>query len=342
MWNIENQLFDDFDDSATFAGTAVVANPGLVDNASLVDVTPLVSGAAYQDVDTVAADGFFTQTTFKGAFGSDNWLDGWSALSDVMMEMNCIAGDFNGDGVVNVVDVVQMVSVILENNLGYNECADINNDGVLNVVDAVNVVNIILGTREKANVGNDATEAKIIINNNSIAIESNGLVQGLQMVLSHKGDFSIDLADTYVANYVTKDNITSLVIVTDGSTSITDVATFEGDNVKIESSFAVNSSASEVAIEDIEVVADFELKLAGPNPFNPSTNLEIVIAEAGFVSVNVYNVLGQKVATLVNGYMEASAGHSITWNAGNLASGVYIVQAVAAGDIATQKVMLIK
>ena len=100
MWNIENQLFDDFDDSATFAGTAVVANPGLVDNASLVDVTPLVSGAAYQDVDTVAADGFFTQTTFKGAFGSDNWLDGWSALSDVMGEaanVNTLCGDITED-----------------------------------------------------------------------------------------------------------------------------------------------------------------------------------------------------------------------------------------------------
>ena len=130
--------------------------------------------------------------------------------------------------------------------------------------------------------------------------------------------------------------------MTDGSTGLTDIATFEGENVKVESSYAVNSSASEVSIENVAVLADFELKLAGPNPFNPSTNLEIVIAEAGFVSVNVYNVLGQKVATLVNGYMEASAGHSITWNAGNLASGVYIVQAVTAGDIATQKVMLIK
>ena len=105
MWNIGDQLFNDFglDDSnhlenpSTFAGNAVVANPGLVDNASLVDVTPLASGAAYQDVDTVAADGFFTQTTFKGAFGSDNWLDGWSTLSDVMGEATDAPGALCGD-----------------------------------------------------------------------------------------------------------------------------------------------------------------------------------------------------------------------------------------------------
>ena len=65
--------------------------------------------------------------------------------------------------------------------------------------------------------------------------------------------------------------------------------------------------------------------------------------EAGFVSVNVYNVLGQKVATLVDGYMEANnAGHLVNFNAGHLASGVYLVRAVTAGEVSTQKLMLLK
>jgi len=58
--------------------------------------------------------------------------------------------------------------------------------------------------------------------------------------------------------------------------------------------------------------------------------------------VNIYNILGQEVATLVDGYMEASTGHSVTWDASNLASGVYLVRAATAGQVSTQKLMLLK
>ena len=61
------------------------------------------------------------------------------------------------------------------------------------------------------------------------------------------------------------------------------------------------------------------------------------------VSVNVYNVLGQKVATLVDGYMDANiSGHIVNFNASHLASGVYLVQAIFADKVATQKLMLLK
>ena len=59
---------------------------------------------------------------------------------------DCLVGDANGDGIVNVVDIVQMVSIILDNDSGYNACGDSNNDGILNVVDIVAVVSIILGS----------------------------------------------------------------------------------------------------------------------------------------------------------------------------------------------------
>ena len=59
---------------------------------------------------------------------------------------SCILGDANNDGIVNVVDVVLMVSLILDSNSAYNECGDVNDDGILNVVDIVAVVSIILGS----------------------------------------------------------------------------------------------------------------------------------------------------------------------------------------------------
>ena len=131
------------------------------------------------------------------------------------------------------------------------------------------------------------------------------------------------------------------MLVSDKSHSITDIATFNGD-IKVESIHVANQSG-DVMVEQVIELTSINVNVVGPNPFNPSTQLSIAMPESGFLSVNVYNLLGQKVATLVDNYMEANtAGHIINFNAGNLASGVYIVQAVTANDIASQKIMLMK
>ena len=83
--------WDDFDEDTdgSWTGTYVMESAGLaytVDANGLpatLDVTPPMNGVAYQDVDTVIEDDFFVQTDYKGAFSSDeNWLDGWSYLSE--------------------------------------------------------------------------------------------------------------------------------------------------------------------------------------------------------------------------------------------------------------------
>ena len=57
------------------------------------------------------------------------------------------AGDLNLDGIINILDVIEMVSLILENS-DYNELADINSDGSVDVVDVIQIVNIILTGNE--------------------------------------------------------------------------------------------------------------------------------------------------------------------------------------------------
>ena len=56
-------------------------------------------------------------------------------------------GDSNGDGSLNVLDVVLLVNIILDSSLPYDACSDMNSDGSLNVLDVVLLVNIILGTQ---------------------------------------------------------------------------------------------------------------------------------------------------------------------------------------------------
>jgi len=252
---------------------------------------------------------------------------------------NAVSGDLNSSGVVNVADVVYLVNYILGATTLDVSCGDINDDGDVNVSDVVGMINLILADRLYANI--DASESKLIISGDSLRLESNGFVQGIQLTLSHGSKFEIELVDAFVSEYLTEYNQTILIIATDGSDSITDIATYTGDMV-VESVHVVNQTG-DVAVEQVIEISGVEINVVGPNPFNPSTQLSIAVPEAGFVSVNVYNVLGQKVATLVDGYMDAnSAGHVVNFNAEHLASGVYLVQAVSAGDISTQKLMLVK
>ena len=78
-----------------------------------------------------------------------------------------------------------------------------------------------------------------------------------------------------------------------------------------------------------------------PNPFNPMTNIKFRIADRGFVSLKVFDVLGNEVATLVN--EEKPAGtYELTWNAKNLPSGIYFYRLQAGSFIDTKKMILIK
>jgi hypothetical protein len=78
-----------------------------------------------------------------------------------------------------------------------------------------------------------------------------------------------------------------------------------------------------------------------PNPFNPTTNFEFRIAEFGFVSLKVYDLLGRDVATLVNEKKQAGT-HNVKWDASRLASGVYFYKLTAAGFLETKKMVLMR
>ncbi len=68
---------------------------------------------------------------------------------------------------------------------------------------------------------------------------------------------------------------------------------------------------------------DFKLRQNYPNPFNSTTTITYQLPDDGFATLNIYNILGQKIATLVNEF-KPSGKYDINFNADNLASGVYI------------------
>ncbi|MBO6792291.1 MAG: leucine-rich repeat domain-containing protein [Balneolaceae bacterium] len=86
----------------------------------------------------------------------------------------------------------------------------------------------------------------------------------------------------------------------------------------------------------------FTLNQNYPNPFNPSSTIQFGIPEASSVRLEVFNLLGQKVSTLVAGDKMQAGWHSVQFDAGNLASGVYIYRIEAGNFVQTKRMMLIK
>ena len=88
-----------------------------------------------------------------------------------------------------------------------------------------------------------------------------------------------------------------------------------------------------------EVAHTFALNANYPNPFNPSTVISFSLPTQSNTRLVVYNVIGQEVATLLNG-MQSAGEHNVTFNASNLPSGVYYYKLEAAGTSQVQKMLL--
>ncbi len=98
--------------------------------------------------------------------------------------------------------------------------------------------------------------------------------------------------------------------------------------------------STEVEVK-VNVPLQFALSQNYPNPFNPTTQIGYVITKDGFVSLKVYNTLGQEVASLVNGFKKAGS-YIVTFNAVNLSSGVYFYRLESGNFIVIKKLTLLK
>lgn len=88
-------------------------------------------------------------------------------------------------------------------------------------------------------------------------------------------------------------------------------------------------------------IFDFSLKQNYPNPFNPSSTIEFSVANRERVQISIYNLLGQKVATLLDEQKEAGV-HTTQWNAHQFASGLYFYEMRAGAFTNVKKMLLLK
>lgn len=98
--------------------------------------------------------------------------------------------------------------------------------------------------------------------------------------------------------------------------------------------------------KNTRIVDNFTLSQNYPNPFNPATTIEYNLRKSDHVILSVYNMLGQKIRTLVNTRINAG-NHSVTWNGTddqgqNVGSGIYYARIESADEMRTIKMVLIR
>lgn len=141
--------------------------------------------------------------------------------------------------------------------------------------------------------------------------------------------FGFTGASSEVANFfsINKNSGTGTLIGSTGLGGIVSAAYYPG---------VINSIGNELPNS---IVTDFKLFDNYPNPFNPSTVIRFNTPTPGAVSLNIYNILGEKVAELINGYLPAGE-HKVEFDASRLNSGVFFYE-MRAGEFRMMKKMVL-
>ena len=105
--------------------------------------------------------------------------------------------------------------------------------------------------------------------------------------------------------------------------------------------FVADIQIGTLNISDNNLPEDFGLVKNYPNPFNPNTTIEYYLGESGMVTMNVYDVNGKLIDSIVNTY-QVSGKHSIIWQPNNISTGMYYINLVQGMNIDKMKLMFIK
>ena len=127
---------------------------------------------------------------------------------------------------------------------------------------------------------------------------------------------------------------------------LTDIC-FESSTITTSAGFEYEAELGDcILIESLDnelviIPEDFNLGHAYPNPFNPNINIPFEISKPSQISIDIYDLNGNKAVSLINNFYSSGA-YSVIWDATDYASGNYFVVAKFGEDIRQQKIILMK
>ena len=284
-------------------------------------------------------------------------------LADECDDCNNMSGDINDDMLIDILDIVNVVNMILTggiNSSDFTECeksdGDFDGNGTINILDVIQIINVVLGTNRLVDTDNNSyLDAVYDIEGEDLilTLSSESSLSGLQLSFysDHLMDISINdnqnRSDLYLATDLHED-IQSYVVFSMENSSFDnnslELVIENGSMLDIE---AINILAGSKYGNELELrwniseVQNFKLNKVSPNPFNPAMQVEYEIDQAGQMILSVYNVTGQKVSELYNGY-QSEGTYNVVWDASEMSSGVYYISMLMNGHQETMKAVLVK
>jgi hypothetical protein len=172
-----------------------------------------------------------------------------------------------------------------------------------------------------------------------VSTQKNGVANGVGALLAATPQpvYREFIVNIYYTDAQTPDTAWIAIVLANSTTGRTHIgSTFWVDDLSF-------GSAGTTDVKELgnSMPAAFVLNQNYPNPFNPSTKIQFEIPEAGFVSLKVYNLLGQEVAALVNDRLEAGR-YRAEFDASNLPSGTYLYRLQAGDFLETRKMIVLK
>jgi hypothetical protein len=242
--------------------------------------------------------------------------------------------------------------------------ADFNNDGILDIATGntgtdgigVETMSVLLGNGDgtfQEAVTYDAPYSSLLLGNSGIAAADIDHDGDLDILLANQpgGDLSVYINDGFgnfqhlyrVGTGYRPSGIAYKDFTGDGIKDVAVICSPATSGIAINYVNILEGIGTLVSINDLNanIPEQYELSQNYPNPFNPVTTINFSVPKESFVSIIVYDILGQKVAELVNEFVQAGV-HKTSFNVTNFSTGVYFYRLKAGSFVSTKKMILMK
>ena len=257
-------------------------------------------------------------------------------------------GDIYIDWEINIYDVILIINYVLADGCpdatvcndefceDENQIAnmDLNQSGGdIDILDIIELIQLILGTGDARYTD---TGIQIFKDFSGLQLDTEGDVV-IELTISHDDDFEYSLSDNaFLSDAITKENVTRIIIIHPENGYILNT---EYPFEVIEINAASGDGYIDVHFEVLPM--EYKLNNIYPNPFNPITNIEFTMPVRSDMVIQVYDLQGREVVTLLDNIQEAGV-HSVIWNAENESSGIYFIRMTSGSYSEMKKVMLLK